>query len=154
MSGQELTDMVSAFEAARRNGNSIAALNQYVEFRETATTPDKMLLIDSANYSALEASRLASVPPYLVGVSTGSYSYQSSQQARQDLYLFGVKMYAEAIAETLSMDNVLPRGTFVEFYADEYLEENYGGESENMSDDMPEENTGERLAGYVRSKHV
>lgn len=155
MSAQELTDMVSAFERARRDGNAIAALNQYVEFKETATTPDKMLLIDSANYSALEAARLVNIPPFLVGVSTGSYSYQSSQQARQDLYLFGVKLYAEAIAETLSLDSILPRGTFVEFDASEYLEENYDGEdSSEMGDrvpeDSPEENTQARLAGGVR----
>lgn len=150
MSAEELTQMVGAFERARRT-NSIAALNQYVKFVETTMTPDNMLLIDSANYSALEAARLMNVPPYLVGVSTGSYSYQSSQQARTDLYMFGVKLYAEAIAETLSMDNVLPRGTFVEFYTDEYLEDEAANDAANEvndDDDMDvEENSRERLAG-------
>jgi phage portal protein BeeE len=152
MSAEELTAMVAAFEAARRT-NQTAALNQYVKFQETVTSPDKMLLIESANYSALEAARLASVPPYLVGVSTGSYSYQSSEQARMDLWLFGVKLYAEAIAETLSMDNVLPRGTFVEFDPTEYLATNYGMDNTGMDiqdngdvEDSPEENTGETLA--------
>jgi phage portal protein BeeE len=147
MSAQELTDMVAAFEQARRT-NQTAALNQYVNYQETVMTPDKMLLIDSANYSALEMARLASVPPYLIGVSTGAYSYQSSQQARTDLYMFGVKLYAEAIAETLSMDNVLPRGTYVEFYADEYLEDEAANDAVNeVNDDMDvEENTGEDIA--------
>lgn len=150
MSAQELTDMVAAFEAARNKGGAIAALNQYVKFQETVMTPDKMLLIDSANYSALEMARLMNVPPYLVGVSTGAYSYQSSQQARTDLWMFGVKLYAEAIAETLSMDNVLPRGTFVEFYTDDYLEDEAASDAANeVQDDLnvqPEENTGENLA--------
>lgn len=147
MSAQELTDMVAAFEAARRT-NQTAALNQYVKYEETVMTPDKMLLIESANYSALEAARLANVPPYMVGVSTGSYSYQSSQQARTDLWMFGVKLYAEAIAETLSMDNVLPRGTYVEFYSEEYLSDEYEQDVANeVEDDMDvEENTGEGLA--------
>ena len=153
MSGEELTTMVAAFEKARRT-NSIAALNQFVKFQETVMTPDKMLLIESANYSALEAARLANVPPYMVGVSTGSYSYQSSQQARTDLWLFGVKLYAEAIAETLSMDNVLPRGTYVEFYSEEYLEDEAASDEVNEVSDSSEmdieENTGEQLANSRR----
>lgn len=153
MSPEELTTMVAAFEKARRT-NSIAALNQFVKFQETVMTPDKMLLIESANYSALEAARLANVPPYMVGVSTGSYSYQSSQQARTDLWLFGVKLYAEAIAETLSMDNVLPRGTYVEFYSEEYLEDEAASDEVNEVSDSSEmdieENTGEQLANSRR----
>jgi phage portal protein BeeE len=142
MSAQELADLASAFNAARAT-NQTAALNEFVEYKETSMTPDKMLLIESANYSALEAARLANVPPYLVGVSTGSYSYQSSQQARADLYIFGVKLYAEAIAETLSMDNVLPRGTYVEFDPDDYLTENY---ESDRADEPVEENTQEQIS--------
>ena len=142
MTGQELADLAAAFNQARAT-NQTAALNEFVEYKETSMTPDKMLLIDSANYSALEAARIANVPPYLVGVSTGSYSYQSSQQARADLYIFGVKLYAEAIAETLSMDNVLPRGTYVEFDSTDYLTE---GVIADMADEPVEENTQEQIA--------
>ena len=141
LSAQELTDIAAQFNAARAT-NQTAALNQYLDYQPTTTTPDKMLLIESANYSALEAARLANVPPYLVGVSTGSYSYQSSQQARADLYIFGVKLYAEAIAATLSMDNVLPRGTYVEFDAEDYLAENYVADQSNQ----PQENTQQQIA--------
>jgi phage portal protein BeeE len=141
LSAQELTDIAAQFNAARAT-NQTAALNQYLDYQPTTTTPDKMLLIESANYSALEAARLANVPPYLVGVSTGSYSYQSSQQARADLYIFGVKLYAEAIAATLSMDNVLPRGTYVEFDPTDYLADNIIADQANQ----PQENTQERIA--------
>jgi phage portal protein BeeE len=143
MTAQELADLAAAFNTARAT-NQTAALNEFVQYQETVMTPDRMLLIDSANYSALEAARIANVPPYLVGVSTGSYSYQSSQQARADLYIFGVKLYAEAIAETLSMDNVLPRGTYVEFDPSEYLSENY---TADRMDEPVEENTQEQIAG-------
>jgi phage portal protein BeeE len=105
-------------------------------------SPDKMLLIESANYSALEMARLGNVPPYLVGVSTGSYSYQSSQQARADLYIFGVKLYAEAIAEAFSMNSILPNGTYVEYDAENYLAENYLADQA----EEPQENTQEELA--------
>jgi phage portal protein BeeE len=144
LSATELADLASAFNAARAT-NQTAALNDFLSYTETTATPDKMLLIDAANYQALECARLTNVPPYLVGVSTGSYSYQSSEQARADLYIFGVKAYADCIAATLSQNNVLPRGTYVKFDADEYLIENYAADKMD-SPDMPQENTQESLA--------
>jgi phage portal protein BeeE len=145
LSAQELADLASAFNAARAT-NQTAALNEYLTYTETNSTPDKMLLIEASQYQALEMSRLANVPPYLVGVATGAYSYQSSQQARADLYLFGVKLYADAIAGALSMDNVLPRGTYVEFDADEYLEENFMADQMDDREEVVRENTQEELA--------
>jgi hypothetical protein len=79
-----------------------------------------------------------------VGVSTGAYSYQSSEQARNDLYIFGVQAYAECISSTLSQNNVLPRGTFVEFDTEKFLIENEI--ADKMDNDLPEENTQEELA--------
>jgi len=145
LSAQELSDLAAQFNAARAT-NQTAALNQYLTYTETNSTPDKMLLIEASQYQALEMSRLANVPPYLVGVATGAYSYQSSQQARADLYLFGVKLYADAIASALSMDNVLPRGTYVEFDADEYLEENFMADRMDDEEIVVRENTQEELA--------
>ena len=143
LSAQELADLAAAFNTARAT-NQTAALNEFLKYEPTTMSPDKMLLIESANYSALETGgRIGNVPPYLIGVSTGSYSYQSSQQARMDLLFFGVKLYADAIAETLSMNNVLPNGTFVAFDYESYLEENY------LADKMEspvEENTQEEIA--------
>jgi phage portal protein BeeE len=141
LSAQELADLAAAFNAARAT-NQTAALNEFLSYEATTMSPDKMLLIESANYSALEMARLGNVPPYLVGVSTGSYSYQSSQQARADLYIFGVKLYAEAIAEAFSMNSILPMGTYVEFDAENYLAENYLADQA----DEPQENTQEELA--------
>ena len=145
LDAQSLSDLAAQFNAARAS-NQTAALNQYLTYTETNSTPDKMLLIEASQYQALEMSRLANVPPYLVGVATGAYSYQSSQQARADLYLFGVKLYADAIAGALSMDNVLPRGTYVEFDADEYLEENFMADRMDDEEVVVRENTQEELA--------
>jgi hypothetical protein len=145
LSAQELADLASAFNAARAT-NQTAALNEYLTYTETNSTPDKMLLIEASQYQALEMARVANVPPYLVGVATGAYSYQSSQQARADAYLFGVKLYADAIAGALSMDNVLPRGTYVEFDADEYLEENFMADRMDDEEVIVRENTQEEIA--------
>jgi hypothetical protein len=116
-----------------------------------------MLMIESANYQALEMCRLGNIPPYLAGVNIGSYSYQNARSAREDLYIFGARLYMDCVAQTLSMNNVLPRGTYVKFDIDEYLagmveaeEIAETGEQEQMPDNAPgapmEENTQEEMA--------
>lgn len=142
LSAQELSEIGAAFQEARLTSQT-AVLNEFLSYEASSATPDKMLMIESAQYSALDLARLCGVPPYLVGVSTGAYAYSSSEQSRADLYIFGVKNYAECIAQTLSMNNVLPRGTFVKFDAKSYLEENYAANAGNSD---IQENTQEQLA--------
>ena len=145
LSAQELADLAAAFNAARAT-NQTAALNEYLSYEPTTMSPDKMLLIESANYSALETGgRVGNVPPYLLGISTGSYAYTSSQNARMDLLFFGVKLYADAIAETLSMNNVLPNGTFVAFDYESYLEENYLADTMENTQTVIEDNSPEEM---------
>jgi hypothetical protein len=80
--------------------------------------------VESRQFQALELSRLTSVPAYLLGIGVQGYTYQNAQSARQDLYLFGAKQYLDCIEQTLSMNNILPRGRYVEFDVDDYLQEN------------------------------
>ena len=134
LSGQELADLAASFNAARET-NQTAALNEFVSYSETQTSPDKMLLIDSSEFQAMEMARLCNIPPYLAGISVGSYSYQSSSESRADLWTFGVRAYADCIAQTLSMNNVLPNGTYVEFDVEDYLSGDY-----TMQEDMTEMN--------------
>ena len=129
LSAQELADLAAAFNAARET-NQTAALNEFVSYTETQTSPDKMLLIESANFSAMEMARLCNTPPYLLGLSVGSYSYQSSAESRMDLWTFGVRAYADCITGTLSQNNILPNGTYVEFDVEQYLTGEY-----SMGDD-------------------
>ena len=140
LSATELADLSTAFNAARAT-NQTAALNEFLTYTETTATPDKMLLIEAANYQALEAARLCNVPPYLLGISTGSYAYTNSQSAKSDLWTFGLSMYAEAITAALSQQ--LPRGTHVEFNFENYLKD-YTMPEPAMN--MPNENTQESLA--------
>ena len=142
LSAQELSDLAAAFNAARAT-NQTAALNEFLSYTETNATPDKMLLIDAANFQALEACRLTNIPSYLAGISVGGYSYVSNAGARLDLWSFGVKPYAECIAQTLSMNNVTPQGTYVAFDIDTYLEEDY---SMGNNDKSEEENNQPEMA--------
>jgi len=124
LSAEELQQLGQSFETARLT-NSVAVLNEFVTYTETNSDASKQMLVAASEYQALEIARLANCPPYLLGVATGSYSYQNSTQARQDLYMFGAKLFMDCIAETLSMGNVLPRGTYCKFDIDDYLSETY-----------------------------
>ena len=149
LSAQELADLSAAFNAARLS-NQTAALNEYLTYEATSATPDKMLLIESAQFSALQMAQICNIPPYLLGVPTGSYAYTNSRESRWDLWLYGTKGYAEVIASTLSSNNILPNGTYVCFDTDEYLGEMEVADT-NMNVDvnnpqMPEENTQEQMS--------
>jgi hypothetical protein len=124
MSAQELRDLAAAYDEARY-ASATSAVNEFVEVIPNTSTPDKMLLIDAAEYQAKEIARIANVPAYLVSVSIGNYSYVSSAEASRDLYKFGVKPYIDCIQETLSANNVLPRGTIVKFDIESYLNTDY-----------------------------
>jgi hypothetical protein len=141
LSGQELSELAQAFEQARRS-NQIAAINQFVEWQPTDVDASKMLLSEAAEFQSKEAARMCNIPFFLNGNSVGSYSYQSNQGARQDLYVFAARSYMSVIEQTMSMNSVLPRGTCVKFDVDEYLAEIVEG-AEDMSDyenEMPTTN--------------
>ncbi len=124
MSGQELADLAAAWSEARLT-SSVAALNEYVEWKESNIDPSKMELVGARTYQALELSRVANIPPYLVGAQSGSgMTYQNAQQARQDLYLFGAKPYIDCIEQTLSLNHITPRGRYIELDVDSYLYDN------------------------------
>jgi hypothetical protein len=124
MSGQELADLAAAWSEARLT-SSVAALNEYVEWKESNIDPSKMELVSARTYQALELSRVANIPPYLVGAPAGSgMTYQNAQQARQDLYLFGAKPYIDCIEQTLSLNHITPRGRYIELDVDSYLYDN------------------------------
>lgn len=138
LSGQELSELAQAFEQARKS-NQIAAINQFVEWQPTDVDASKMLLSEAAEFQSKEAARMCNIPFFLNGNSVGSYSYQSNQGARQDLYVFAARSYMSVIEQTMSMNSILPHGTCVKFDVDEYLSEIVDGEEETDYMETPEE---------------
>lgn len=138
LSATELAALAESFNQARMT-NQTAALNEFLTYTETTATPDKMLLIDAAEYQTKEIANLCNVPPYLLGASTGSYAYVNSSSAKSDLWTFGLSMYGKSIADALSQQ--LPRGTYCKWDIDEYLMD-----EAVRPMDQPQENTQEELA--------
>jgi len=144
LSSTELAALAEAFNQARMT-NQTAALNEFLTYTETTATPDKMLLIDAAEYQSKEIANLCNVPPYLLGISTGSYAYTNSAGAKSDLWTFGLSMYAKAITDALSQQ--LPRGTYVCWDTDDFLEtQEEGMATMQPVEEQPQENTQEELA--------
>jgi HK97 family phage portal protein len=123
MSAEDLSELAAAWRNARQVG-AIGALNSVVTFKEFSSDPNKLQLIESRQFQSLELSRAAGIPAYLLGIGVQGYTYQNAQQARQDLYLFGTKQYLDAIEQTLSMTQLLPRGRYVKFDVSDYVYEN------------------------------
>ena len=121
LSGEDLGDLASAWAAARKK-NAIGALSRQVVFKEFSENAQETNA-DQRKYQSLEMARLCNVPAYLVSAPTegASMTYQNAQQARQDLYLFGARVYLDCIEQTLSSEQVLPRNRFVEFDVQSYL---------------------------------
>jgi hypothetical protein len=135
LSGDDLGSLASAWAAARKQ-NAIGALSRQVQFKEFAQNPQEVIA-DQRKYQSLEMARVCNVPAYLVSAPTegASMTYQNAQQARQDLYLFGARLYMDVIEQTLSSANVLPRNRFVEFDI-----EDYEGSDMNRSEDGSPQN--------------
>jgi len=136
LSAEDLGSLASAWAQARKQ-NAIGALSRQVEFREYEQNPQEVIS-EQRKYQALEMARLCNIPAYLVSAPTegASMTYQNAQQARQDLYLFGARIYLDCIEQTLSADNILPRGRYVEFDIDDYMEENMNDTATKRIDEV------------------
>lgn len=120
MTAEELGDLAAAWSEARQ-ANAVAALNGAVTWNESSMDPSRMQLVEAREYQAKELARIGNVPPYLVGIAVGGMTYQNTESARRDLWSFGARPYIDCIEQTLSGDNVIPRGRWVRLNLERYL---------------------------------
>lgn len=119
-----LAELAAQWAEARRSGQ-IGALNEYVEYKEASNASASALqLSEGRTHAAMEIARIAQVPPWLVGLAVGGMTYANSTETRKDLYLYGFRPYVDAIEQTLSGPNVLPRGQYLELDVLSYIQEN------------------------------
>jgi len=140
MSGDDLGSLASAWALARKQ-NQIGALSRQIEFREFRNNPLEVIG-EQRKYQSLEMARLCNIPAYMVSAPQegASMTYQNAEQARQDLYLFGARIYMDAIEQTFSSAQVLPRNRYVEFDIEDYI-----GSEDKSPDGMPNNETDEEL---------
>jgi hypothetical protein len=114
MSGEELGELAEAWKTARSSANgAVAALNNAVSWHESSMDPSKLQLVEARRHQMTELANAIGVPAYLVGAPEGGgQTYANAQQARRDLWELACKPLALCIGETLSADDILPRGRF------------------------------------------
>ena len=123
MSAEDLSELAAAWRNARQVG-AIGSLNSVVTFKEFSADPNKLQLVEARQFQSLELSRTTGIPAYLLGIGVPGQTYQNAQQSLRDLWLLGTKQYLDCIEQTLSMNSILPRGRYVSFDVEQYLEEN------------------------------
>ena len=114
MGAEDLADMAQAWATARQT-NAIGALNELVKWVSFDQDPSKLQLTEGRTHAALELSRVANIPPFLVGVDVGGMTYQNAAETMRQLWLLGAKPIMATIEETLSLPWVLPAGQLVKF---------------------------------------
>jgi hypothetical protein len=135
MDGDELTELVAAWASARQR-NAIGALNSSVTWHEFNSDPSKLQLVEARKHQMTELANLCNVPQVLVGADAGTgMTYQNVQESQRALYL-SAKQYIECISQTLSMDNVLPRGRFCRLDVSEYLVDEGGDVMQETPDPL------------------
>ena len=122
MSGEELGELAEAWKTARSATNgAVAALNNAVQWHESSMDPSKLQLVEARRHQMTELANAIGVPAYLVGAPEGGgQTYANAQQARRDLWELACKPLALCIGETLSSDDILPRGRFCKLDFSEY----------------------------------
>lgn len=97
-----------------RRTNTTAVLSENLEYVPTDVDASKMQLTEGRQHAALDLSRAAMVPAFLVSAPTSSgMTYQNAQDATRSAVLFGALPFIETIEQTLSQDKITPRGQII-----------------------------------------
>jgi phage portal protein BeeE len=110
----EIQEMLDAWNADRSE-NSWAYVGAALDLSPLSWTAEQIQLADSRQHAVLEIARLTGLDAEDLGVSTTSRTYQNSEQRRLDRITDVLSPYISAIADRLSMDDVLPPGRVVRF---------------------------------------
>jgi len=124
MTSEELQDMVDVWTTLRSgDGGAIGALNNAVEWREFASDPSKLQLVEARRHIMTEVANACGIPQFLVGADAGtSMTYTNAQESQVVLYRYAALPIIRCISETLSSDRILPRGRFVRLDVSELLQ--------------------------------
>lgn len=135
--GQELDDtkidkLIERWAAARRGDNGgVAYTNATIETKTHGQAVEQ-LLISARNQAAIDLSNHMNLPAWAVdaSVSGGSLTYSNVPSRTRELIDYTLTPYMNAIAGRLSLDDVLPAGTWCSFDTTRALQGNF---SERMT---------------------
>jgi hypothetical protein len=136
LAADELAAIATEFAAAR-TARTVAALNPFIRWRESAMDPSRLQLVEARQHQAVELARVANIPAYFLNAPAGTgMTYMNAQQAKQDLIDFGAMPYIGAIEQTLSGPNVTPSGQAVRLALNAWLRNPYVPNDDASPNDM------------------
>ena len=112
LDADEMSAMAEKWSEARQEGRTAFAPEE-IDWVESNMDPSRLQLVEARQYAALELSRHANVPPWIVGISTGGMTYQNAMQAKADAVTFGALGYIEALEQGFSQNSMTPRGRVI-----------------------------------------
>ncbi|ERH31095.1 phage portal protein, HK97 family [Actinomyces sp. oral taxon 877 str. F0543] len=120
--GRKLT----ADYADQRRRHGVSYTNQSIETRTHGAQPEN-LLVDGRKAAALDIARVLGLPAWTVDASVEgtSLTYSNVPSRNRELIDYGLDPYMSAIAERLSMDDILPRGQWARFNTDALLRDDF-----------------------------
>ncbi|MFT3876198.1 MAG: phage portal protein [Propioniciclava sp.] len=111
---EEIDQLIARWIAARNNPNgAVSYTNQAIELR-THGLPAEQLLIAGRKASSLDIAQAMGLPAWAVDAEVGgsSITYSNSPSRMRELLDLSLTGYFDAIGGRLSLDDVLPRGTW------------------------------------------
>ena len=112
---EEIRGLIDSWNA-NQSRSKTAFTNQSLEVKTHGQAAEQ-LLAKSLEDSAIELARLFNLPAWAIdgAVHGSSVTYSNSPSRARELVDFTLAPYMESIAQRLSMDDVLPRGTWCRF---------------------------------------
>lgn len=117
MTNKEIDSLVSRWASARAGQNGgISYTNQSIEARVLGQNVEQ-LLIAARNQSAIDLANQMNLPAWAVDASVegSSLTYSNVPSRTRELIDYTLMPFMNAIAGRLSMDDVLPAGTWCQF---------------------------------------
>jgi len=115
--------LLSAFKTARRN-RSTAYVEGPINLEVVGLDSAQMQLTEARAYTANEIARVMNIPAWYINAESASSTYSNVSAERRSLLDFSLRPYIDSLESRLSMDDITPRGQYVEVEMDDFLRGN------------------------------
>ena len=115
--------LLTAFKSARRT-RSTAYVEGPINLEVVGLDSAQMQLTEARAYTASEIARVMNIPAWYINAESATSTYSNVSAERRSLLDFSLRPYLDAFESRLSMDDITPRGQYVEVEMDDFLRGN------------------------------
>jgi len=115
--------LLTAFKSARRT-RSTAYVEGPINLEVVGLDSAQMQLTEARAYTASEIARVMNIPAWYINAESATSTYSNVSAERRSLLDFSLRPYLDSFESRLSMDDITPRGQYVEVCMDDFLRGN------------------------------